>query len=293
MSGLILVTGGSGKTGRRLAQQLRDQNVSYRAAARGTRGNSDTFPFDWLDRSTWRAALTGVSGVYLVAPAIQGDPAPIVIDFVKEAIGAGAKRFVLLSASLLPAGGPGMGQVHKWLEDNAEGWAVLRPSWFMQNFSEGPHLETIRKEGRIYSAAGDGRVPFIDANDIAACAASALTSAAPASADFILTGGDLLSYDDVAAVISQVSGQSVTHSRLTAGELQKLHESRGLNPVAAQMLSMMDTAIAHGAEDRITSSVVDLTGRQPKSFAEFANENAHLWRLTKGNGSPLVLSSIS
>ena len=213
MSGTILITGGSGKTGLRLAQQLRDRNVSYRSAARGTRKDSDTFPFDWLDRSTWRAALTGVTGVYLVSPAIQGDPAPIMIDFVKEAISVGAKRFVLLSASLLPAGGPAMGQVHKWLEENAEGWAVLRPSWFMQNFSEGPHLDSIRNEGRIYSAAGDGRVPFIDANDIAACAASALTSAAPANTDFILTGRDLLSYDGVAAVISQVSGRSVIHSR--------------------------------------------------------------------------------
>ncbi|HEV2604757.1 MAG TPA: ergot alkaloid biosynthesis protein, partial [Microvirga sp.] len=64
-------------------------------------------------------------------------------------------------------GDPMMGEVHAWLATNAPEWAVLRPSWFMQNFSEGPHGRTIREESAIYSATDTGRVGFISADDIA------------------------------------------------------------------------------------------------------------------------------
>lgn len=70
------------------------------------------------------------------------------------ALSSGVRRFVLLSASSLEAGGPMMGQVHAYLQSMAPEWAVLRPSWFMQNFSEQQRLATIRDEGAIYSATG-------------------------------------------------------------------------------------------------------------------------------------------
>lgn len=223
------------------------------------------------------SALGGVSAVYLVSPAIQGDPVPILVAFTKEAIEAGVRRFVLLSASLLPAGGPAMGQVHQWLEQNASEWAVLRPSWFMQNFSEGPHRESIRATGRIYSAAGDGPVPFIDADDIARCAAAVLVAEEAPNKDFVLTGSDLLTYDDVARRIGRAVGRDLTHVRLNAEQLASAHASRGLSPAAAQMLATMDTAISLGAENRVTDGVKQLTGTAPVGFDAFVAENAGLW----------------
>lgn len=47
-----------------------------------------------------------IGAVYLVAPAVEGDPAPLMIDFCKTALARGVTRFVLLSASLIPEGGP-------------------------------------------------------------------------------------------------------------------------------------------------------------------------------------------
>jgi uncharacterized protein YbjT (DUF2867 family) len=77
-----------------------------------------------------------------------------------------------------------MGQVHQWLKEKATEWTVLRPSWMMQNFTEGHHFVSIRNEDRIYSATEDGRVPFVSVDDIAMAAMVALTL----NADFILTG---------------------------------------------------------------------------------------------------------
>ena len=275
MNPLVLVTGGTGKTGRRLVFRLREIGVSCRVAARGA--NPDD-PFDWTQPSTWARALDGVTAAYLVAPALPQDVAPIMIDFLGLALKRGVSRFVLLSASLLPAGGPAMGQVHLWLKQNAPQWAVLRPSWFMENFSEGHHLRSIREEGRIYSATEAGRVPFISADDIAAVAQAVLTREACLNSDFVLTGGQPISYDEVAGCIGGAIGRAVSHHRISADELAARYRSLGLPTLHAQTLAAMDTAIANGVEDRVTDWVQQLTGRHPASFDEFVEASASKWR---------------
>ena len=98
----------------------------------------------------------------------------------------GVRRFVLLSSSLSGTRWPhDGGSFTPGLATNAADWAVLRPSWFMQNFSEGPHAKTIREEGVLYSATGTGRVGFIDAEDIAATAVAALGTATNAPSTVI------------------------------------------------------------------------------------------------------------
>ena len=276
MSPLVLVTGGTGKTGWRLVSRLRENSIAYRIAAREVTA-AEGAAFDWTRRETWARALENVSAVYLVAPAIDGDPAQIVIDFARLALEQGVPRFVLLSASLLPAGGPAMGQVHQWLAQNAPEWTVLRPSWFMQNFSEGQHLATIREENRIYSATGNGRVPFVSADDIAASAMAALIRETSFNHDFILTGSQLLTYDDVAERIGNAIGRTISHCCLSADGLAARYEALGLSAAYARMLSAMDTAIAAGAEDRITTCIEDLTGRPPTTFDAFVTKNAPQW----------------
>jgi ergot alkaloid biosynthesis protein len=273
----ILITGGSGKTGRRLADLLTERNARHRIASRHATGDG-AVAFDWTDQSSWANALTGVSSVYLVAPIYQDDPAPLMIDFVSVAMERGAKRFVLLSASLLPQGGPGPGAVHDWLATHASEWAVLRPTWFMQNFSEGPHCQTINSENRIYTATADGRVPFIDAEDIARCAAVILTAQVAPNADFILTGQDVLSYDDVASRIGSAVGRNVAHVQLTVDQLATVHEAAGINPSWARALAMMDGAIASGAENRTTNCVEELSGRPSSAFSDFVQRNVSYWR---------------
>ena len=272
MSGVILVTGGTGKTGRRVAERLSAAGAEVRVASRG-----GPQPFDWSDPDTWAAALDGVSAAYLVPPSAAGDVSAM-IAFLQAALACGARRFVLLGASPLPEGGPGAGQAHRWLRENTDDWAVLRPSWFMQNFSEGPHLATIRDEGAIYSATGDGRVPFISADDIAACAVAALTGPEPLNRDFILTGPAPITYDDAARHVGEAAGRPIAHRRISAEDLAGRHQAAGLPAPVAQMLGMLDTMIAGGAEDRVTDGVQELTGRAPIGFDAFAQANAAVWR---------------
>jgi ergot alkaloid biosynthesis protein len=274
----VLVTGGTGKTGSRVASLLRENSMPVRVASRHPASDATSQFFDWTQKDTWPSALDGVTSAYLVAPT-GGDPARIMSEFVSAAKEAGVQRFVLLSASQAPRGGPAMGKVHQLLYDGDAEWAVLRPSWFMQNFSGSLHLKTILEENRIYSAAADGRVRFIDAQDIAACAVAALTSATPLNSDVVLTGPEAISFSEVAGFIGDAAGRTITYERLTAAELKAMHEARGLNTFVATILAQMDEGLASGAESQVTEGVQQLTGRSPRPFSEFTAENAGVWKL--------------
>ena len=276
MTDRILVTGGTGKTGRRVAKLLRQRGLAARVATRSP-DTTDQVRFDWADAGTFADAIDGVRAIYMVAPTGAADPLDAMRPFIDQAIEAGVGRLVLLSSSMLEEGGPLMGGVHAYLKAEAPGWTVLRPSWFMQNFSEAQHIETIRAERRIYSATEDGRVPFIDAGDIAAVAVEALVDDGFSNGDLVLTGPETLSYDEVATMISASSGRPVTHHRLSLEALTMRFEGIGIPAGVAQALSGMDAAIANGAEDRITETVETVTGRKPKTFAEFVRENGSRW----------------
>ncbi len=272
MSRKVLITGGTGKTGRRLAERLAEAGVAHRVGSR--RGSP---PFDWGVPATWDAALEGIDALYLLAPPTLPDPVGPMIAFAKLAAALGVNRFVLLSYSPIPAGGPQLGQVHQWLMGNASDWAVLRPTWFMQNFSEGQHLATIRDEDAIYSATGSGRTPFISADDIASAASAALLAETPLNQDYILTNDALLSYDQVAAIIGDAVGRSIRHRAISAEALTERFRARGLPDAYAATAARMDQMIAGGAEDRTTDALRQLTGQAPVDFAAFAKTNAATW----------------
>ncbi|KAL1970965.1 hypothetical protein VTN77DRAFT_2799 [Rasamsonia byssochlamydoides] len=295
----ILILGGSkAKTSIRLASLLSTHNVPFVLASRSI---SDSCPypqalFDWMDEKTYGEPFaaaenkkinaqddnddSAISAVYIVPPPVTNmvPPMKAFIDFAARE--KRVKRFVLLSASSLERGGPAMGQVHDYLATLATErgleYAVLRPTWFMENFSEGHHQQTIKNENKIYSAAQDGKIPFVSADDIAAVAYRALVDEKSHDTDHVVLGPELLSYDDVAAILSDVLGRKTTHVHLPEDQLAARLVSR-LPEDHAAMLAAMDTAIAHGAENRLNDTVEKVTGRAPRRFRDFAIEKKQAW----------------
>ncbi|MFA3919166.1 ergot alkaloid biosynthesis protein [Ruegeria hyattellae] len=276
MTNTILVTGGTGKTGSRVVEQLKANGVVPRVGTRSPKRANDV-RFDWKDPSTFADAFDGVRAVYLVAPTDTVDSLGAMQPGLEAALATGVSRFVLLSASSLEESGPMMGAVHAWLRTNALEWGVLRPTWFMQNFSEQQHHDPIRDEGAIYTATDDGRIGFIDANDIAACAAALLVAPSVENKNYILTGPEAISYDVVAETLSNQLGRQITHHRLTVDGLAARHRDHGLPDEYATTLAAMDGAIASGSEDRVTDHVLHLSGRAPTSFADFVRQNLGAW----------------
>ncbi|QLE75821.1 ergot alkaloid biosynthesis protein [Streptomyces rectiverticillatus] len=217
--------------------------------------------FDWYDPATFEAALDGADRVYLVPPVGDPDPAAVMLPFLHRARAVGVHRAVLLSSSAVPAGGPAAGAVHQALPGLFGQWAVLRPSWFMQNFTgTHAHADSIREQGVILTAAGTGRVGFVDADDIAAVAVHALTDDRAPNADLVLTGPETLSHDGIARIVTQVTGRPVAHHHLAYDDMRD--RLAVLMPQEfATMPAGMDRAIAEGAEDRTTDDAY--AGRRP------------------------------
>ncbi|MBL4686596.1 MAG: ergot alkaloid biosynthesis protein [Nannocystaceae bacterium] len=273
MSGPVLVTGATGKTGRRVCRHL---EVAGRSVRRGSR--SAPVPFDWFDKATHASAVDGVSAGYLVAPFGPTELLPVMRPLIDQLLGQDVDRIVLLSAASLERGGPLMGEVHEYLATHAPRWAVLRPSWFMQNLSEAQHLTPIREQGQLVSATASGRAGWIDAEDIAAVACASLLDRSSPNGELLLTGPQALSYDEVAASIGQARGRAVEHVRISEEDLAAQFESAGMSAAYAKVLASMDEDIAQGRHDFVTDTVPRILGRPARSLDRFVLEHAAAWR---------------
>lgn len=274
----ILVTGGTGKTGRYVVESLQRRGVAFKVAARNPPQSSNSVRFDWMDEQTFDGALVGVDAVYLVAPAGVPDPLPPMSGFISRALQNGVRRFVLLSSSAIPIDGPVQGGVHRFLADNASEWAVVQPSWFFENFTEMHHAATIKREDCVYSATGDAAIAFIGAADIAEASVACLTADQSLNSGIILTGPTSHSYDEMAGIISRQAGREIRHVRLDPLDLARKFTEFGLDENYSNILAQLDNFLAGGSEARTTDAVERLTGRSAQSFSAFAEAHKDSWK---------------
>ncbi|MEU0155567.1 SDR family oxidoreductase [Micromonospora fulviviridis] len=104
----MLVTGGTGKTGAALVEQLRGAGVPVRIASRHPSAvDPDAIRFDWGDPGTHEAALRGMDRVFLVPPVESVDPLPLAEPFLRRARRSGVRRLVLLGSAIVLPNAPG------------------------------------------------------------------------------------------------------------------------------------------------------------------------------------------
>ena len=268
----ILVLGGTGKTGRRLAPLLRAAGADVRTAAR----HGADVAFDWHDPATHDAALAGVGLAYVVPPANRLDYAPLVAAFVDRAQAAGVHHVTYLSArgvDQAPAEAPPRAVELDLAARPGLTHSLLRPGWFLQNFHDELFLPT---GGRIAAPTGDGTEAFVHADDIAEVAAATLL--APDDHDgagYTLTGPEALSFADVAAGIAAATGRPVRHDDVTRQAWVRDRVAGGMPEDYAELLAtlLVDRVRQHlGAPT--PADVVQVTGPPPRSFADLAADPA-------------------
>jgi uncharacterized protein YbjT (DUF2867 family) len=269
-----LVLGGTGKTGSRLAAKLARLGLSVRTAAR----NGADAHFDWDDATTHREALRGVDRLYLVAPVMRMDFADQVATFLDLAEAAGVRHVTYLSAYGIDHAPPQLAPRAVELDLIGRGaitHSILRPAWFMQDFSE-TFLKPV--DGVIAVPTADGSEAFIDASDIAAVAAQTLASPhAHAGAAYALTGPEALTVSEAAEIIARAIGRPVKHDDIDRDVWIQGSVAAGVPSEYGEMLRTLTETIASGMGSRPNDTVQKVTGAPPIVFADFARRTAQAW----------------
>jgi uncharacterized protein YbjT (DUF2867 family) len=273
-SSTTLVLGGTGKTGTRVANLLTAGGRSVRTAAR----HGADVAFDWDDPATHRVAVEGVDRLYLVAPVMRTRFAKQVSAFLDLAEAAGVRHVTYLSAYGIDLAPPDVALRAVELDLMARSTlshAILRPAWFMQNFSE-TFLKPI--DGAITVPTGDGSEAFVDAEDIAAVAAATLHDpSSHAGAEYAPTGPDRLTVREAADVIASVTRQPVRHVDIDRRGWVDAVIASGVPTEYGVVLELLTETIASGGGSRPNDDVHAVTGSPPTSFTEFVQRTAAAW----------------
>ena len=265
-AGTILVTGGTGKTGRRVAHRLAGRGLPVRIGSRGGEPS-----FDWTEQSTWEPVLRGVTAAYLAYQPDLSFPgaAETVRSFADLAVRNGVRRLVLLSGrgeeEVFPA--------ERAVRESGADWTILRAAWFAQNFSEDFLLAPLLA-GEVLLPVGDVPEPFVDADDIADVADAALTEPGHAGQLYELTGPRLLTFADATAGIARAAGRDIRFVRVDPQRYAEDLVGLGVPAEAAVPLVDLFTRVLDGRNAHLADGVRRALGREPRDFTGYAERTA-------------------
>jgi uncharacterized protein YbjT (DUF2867 family) len=283
---MILVTGGTGGVGSELLRLLSQAGVTTRALVRNPKKAQELSGVTWMvgdlaKPDTLTPAFENASTLFLLTSYYE-DMAELQHNAIAAALAADAGHVVKVSA--FAASGHSRAPIGRWhyqvekeLKDSGLGWTMLRPHHFMQNLLA--QAEYVRKDGVVYSASGDGKIPYIDARDVAAVAFVTLTEPGHLGKTYVLTGSEAISYRQAAEIIGAVINKPVRFVDESPDEARARRVREGLPPaVVESALAISAYQRAGGKTVTITSTVADLTGRPPRTVAEFVREHAAIFR---------------
>jgi uncharacterized protein YbjT (DUF2867 family) len=261
----ILVIGSTGKTGKRVADQLESRGIRVRHGSR-----SSDIPFDWDNPQTWAPALAGVDKAYITYYPDLAVPGSVdaVRKLTELAKDAGVQRLVLLS---------GRNEVEaERAEDVVKGcgleWTIVRCAFFAQNFSEGAWLDEVLA-GSVALPVRDVQEPFVDADDIADVVVAALTDDRHVGQLYELTGPRLLSFGDAVAEVGIATGRDIRFVSVSIDDYVAMLTEYGMPDDFIWLLNHLFTEVL-GSKAQLADGVQRALGRGPKDFADYARETA-------------------
>ncbi len=267
MNSNILVIGGTGKTGRRVVQQLQKKGIEPRI---GSRNASPSF--DWDNKDTWVNALNGIEKMYVTYYP------DLAVPGAKEAIESltylakelGVKKIVLLS---------GKGEVEAEacetiVKDSGVDYTIVRASWFNQNWSESFFLESILS-GEVALPMSEVLIPFVDANDIAEVAATVLLDDTYNGETIEVTGPELITFKDIVHTISKTSKRRLKFHDITLQQyIDGMKEMQTPDDVVWLIEYLFSHVLTNPKNQQVVHDIDRVLGRKAKTFLEYAQETA-------------------
>ncbi|MFI1744001.1 NAD(P)H-binding protein [Thalassobellus sediminis] len=263
----ILVIGGTGKTGRKVVDNLNHLGHNVRVGSR-----SATPIFDWSNPDTWSESMQGMDKVYITFQPDLAVPGALeaIEELTKQAKRSGIKKLVLLS---------GKGEreaelceqviIHSGLD-----YTIVRASWFNQNFSESFFLESIL-EGFVALPQAEAKVPYVDTDDIADVAVAALLNKEHNGKIYQLTGPRLLNFDEAIQEVSIASGKAITFTPISLSAYVKAMKDQGVPADFIWLIEyLFSEVLGNPTNSEITNDIEVVLGRKPKDFSQYAKETA-------------------
>jgi uncharacterized protein YbjT (DUF2867 family) len=275
---MILVTGATGKVGSEAVRLLTRQQTPVRALVRYSQDataladlGAEIVEGDFEQPASLDAALTGVSTVILVSPAVPVQE----LNVIGSAARAGVDHIVKITSKASVdspiARRRGQAEIEAGLARSGISHTLLRSNAYMQNVLL--LAPAIAKTSSFGSSAGDGRIGMIDARDVAATAAAiAAAPAAHAGQTYRLTGPETITYTQVAAVLTNLLGRAITFRHLSFEEDKRSMIAAGVPESIATMNAQAFSLIAEGDADWTSPDVSNLLNRPARSFEQFAND---------------------
>lgn len=281
-----IVFGATGQVGSGVVRGLTAKGHTVRAVSRDPGTEEAQQGLTWVQADLSQPAsldglYAGADGVFLNTNA-----SPRMVELQGNAIEAAAQQGVpyFVKMSALGASDHTKSPIAAWhyqveqvLKASGLKWALLRPHVFMQNFLG--YAEQIKAAGRFSTASGFGRIPFVDTRDIADSAVGLLLDSARAGQTHVLTGGEALTYADVAAILSELLGRTITYDAAEPEAVKAQMEAQGQPSYNIQgMLALAEYQRSEGATARLSPSVQELSGHAPRTFRALLAENLARFR---------------
>lgn len=284
---MILVIGATGTVGSEVVRQLRAKGQDVRALVRSAEkaaaveeAGATAVVGDVATPDSLGPALDGVDHVFLVLP---GGPDQVeletnVIDAVKA---AGDIHLVKLSVMGADPDAPvrfgaNHGKVEQVLAASGVAHTLLRPTDFMQNSFAwaGP----IQSDGRVYSPNAEAQIASIDVRDIAAVAVVALTEPGHDGNTYELTGPEALTRREQVATVASAIGLEVEFVPVSNDQARDSMLEAGYPEYAVGGLhELFEHVYDPGYAAQLRPGVKDATGNEPRSWADFAGDNAKVF----------------
>lgn len=261
----FLIIGGTGKTGRKVADSLKLLNQNVRIGSR-----SSEPAFDWNNEETWKDALEGVDKMYITYQpdlAVPGAKQSIesLIDLAKK---QHLKKVVLLS---------GKGEREAELCEEVVmrsglDYTIVRASWFSQNFSESFFLEPIQ-QGVVALPQADVQVPYVDTGDIADVVVEALLHEQHNGQVYQLTGPTTFSFKEAIAEIAKAEDRDIVFAPISIEEYVAAMKEHGVPADFVWLIEYLFTEVlGNPMVSEITNDIEKVLKRKPKSFTQYVNE---------------------
>jgi uncharacterized protein YbjT (DUF2867 family) len=277
----VLVTGATGTVGRHVVRGLRDTDADVRAGVRSVERARESLPesaelvsFDFEKPETWGRAFDGVDALFLVRPPEMTRVHRHITPALDAAARVGVEHVVFLSVlgaeknPLLPHR-----RIKRHLQDSDLTYSFLRASFFMQNFYV-VHRAEITERGELFVPAGEVKTSFVDARDVAAVGVEALVDPIHRNRSYDVTGPEALTYDDAAAIFSDVLGRTIEYADPGLVEFVTTATARGVSLPFALVQAVVYTTARLGFAARVTDDVERVLGRPPRTLTEFVTDHA-------------------